>query len=104
MIRAILASKATGIELATKTILSSSGRFTTKAAAVDRAMKVISMLRPLHASTTPILASFNWITFPSAKAMKPNVCKRYVLAVVATNCKRRSEGGLNPPGERDHER
>ena len=74
--RMIFASNATGIELRTKTILSRRGRFTTKAAAVESAMNVISMLKPLHASTTPMRASFNWIMFPSAKAMNPRVCKR----------------------------
>lgn len=46
----------------------------------------MSILKPLHASTTPIRASFKWITFPSAKAMKPKVCKRYVLTLVAIDC------------------
>ena len=85
VIRAILAIKATGMALSTSTIRSSSGRLTTRAMPVDKATNVISMLRPLQASITPIRAPFNWITLPSENAVKPRVWSVRVLARVASD-------------------
>ena len=64
----------------------------TRATAVDRAKKITSMRRPLHASTTPISVSLSRITFPSEIAGTPSVWSRKVLHDVASSLQRTGQG------------
>ena len=54
-----------------------------RTAPAEKAAKVIIILRPLHASTTPSLTSSMRIRLPSRMAGCPSVCNRKVLHTVA---------------------
>ena len=74
---------AIGIALKTINILVNMSRWRRrKAAPTQAAKKSISILMPLHASTTPSLAFVNTMTLPSATAGIPNVCSVKTLTLV----------------------
>jgi hypothetical protein len=75
VIRSTFVSSPTGTALTKTVTRSHRGRRTTKATAVDRAKKVISIPSPLHASATPIFRSLIRITLPSATAGSPSACR-----------------------------
>ena len=101
--RSTLVTRAMGIALATKTTRSQIGRRMSRATAVDRAKKVMSMRKPLQASATSISASPRWMTFPSATAGIPMGLQEKGTAHRRQPSERLGEGDSHAVGEGNHE-